>query len=112
VKLPLPVRVEQRFGYVPMLVGSDWPAEGAIGHLNPARMNAEQIGAEVVEAINKGSRALALLRWITDTWGPCFDRYGPNDAPPVQDYGADFIEQADEFTRRARDILAGKAVAE
>lgn len=140
-----------------MLVGADWPAEGPIGHLNSARMDALQIGAEVEEAINQGAataeacralirwnsrdlgkgglehaltlaraalantkpagqtqgdKALALLRDLADTWGPVFDEHGPDNAPPVQDHGSSFIEQADEFTRKARDILAGKAVAE
>lgn len=156
MRLPLPVRVVQRFGYVPMLVGSDWPAEGAIGHLNPARKDAEQIGAEVEEAINQGAataeacralirwhngslekdgfqhavnlaraalantkpagqtqgdKALALLRDIADTWGPVFDRYGQHLAPPVSEHGSDFIEEADVFTSKARDILAGKGPA-
>jgi hypothetical protein len=62
VKLPLPVRVEHRPGYVPMLVGSDWPAEGPIGHLNTARKDAEQIAAEVEQAINQGAATAEACR--------------------------------------------------
>jgi hypothetical protein len=50
-----------------MLVGADWPAEGPIGHLNTARKDAEQIAAEVEQAINQGAAAIeacrALIRW-------------------------------------------------